>query len=308
MMGDRLVTIDASFRGLGAVRGGHRSDARSTRQTVARGAAATRRLHVRTPEIRVLRSAAPATALVLLTGGCCYLASSAAGSGRLRADDILALCVCVLIVLAGICALIAFERRIVQQAARAERRRIARDMHDGLAQELAFVAALAQQMRADRYDASRLEHLHIAAERALHESRTTIATLASIDEGALDSLIAHTAGRFRSRFDVRVDVDLEHVDVDAEHHNSLLRVVHEALHNAVRHGSAQRVEVWLRDASSGPRLSIADDGSGFDVAATRSAGLGLGLTSMHERAELLGWDLNVLSRPGAGTVVEVRLP
>ena len=88
--------------------------------------------------------------------------------------------------------------------------------------------------------------------------------------------------------------------VDAERRNALLRILHEAMTNAIRHGSAERVYVRLTAGEAGPLLRIVDDGRGFDVPDAFRAGRGLGLMSMGERAELLGGGLNIFSSPGAG--------
>ena len=149
------------------------------------------------------------------------------------------------------------------------------------------------------------------AERALHDSRTTIAVLTAAEDVPLDQLILRTVESVRSRFGVEVEVELKHdLVVGAEERNALLRILHEALINAVRHGSAQQIFVRLSDGSraGGPSLRITDDGSGFDVPGAVNAGKGLGLTSMQERAGILGGTLSIASRPGAGTVVEVELP
>ena len=203
----------------------------------------------------------------------------------------------------------AHQRRLVQRVAVAERRRMARDMHDGLAQELAFITTHSQRLGHRGDDAATVIHLKAAAERALHDSRTTIAALTSPDDTPLDVSIVRTVDTFRSRFGVEVELDLEHdVIVDAERGNALLRILHEALINAIRHGSAEEILVRLTDGEGGLFLHIADDGSGFDVPAAVSAGKGLGLTSMGERAATLGGHVNVVSSPGTGTVVEVGLP
>jgi signal transduction histidine kinase len=201
------------------------------------------------------------------------------------------------------------QRQLVKQVAVDERRRMARDMHDGLAQELAFIASHSQRLSHTGEDATTVAHLRSAAERALHDSRTTIAVLTATEDLPLDQLIVRTVDSFRSRFGVDVELDLQTgVIVDAEWRNTLLRILHEALNNAVRHGSAQRILVRLGKDANGPSLRIVDDGSGFDVPTALSAGRGLGLTSMQERAGLLGGTLKILSTPGAGTVVEVGLP
>ena len=122
-------------------------------------------------------------------------------------------------------------------------------------------------------------------------------------------LIARTAESFRSKFAIEVDLDLQAgVVVDAEQRNALLRILHEAMTNAVRHGWAERVYVRLTCGEGGPLLRIVDDGRGFDVPGAYRAGRGLGLVSMGERAEMLGGGLNIFSSPGTGTVVEVGLP
>ena len=113
----------------------------------------------------------------------------------------------------------------------------------------------------------------------------------------------------RLRFGIEVDLDLENdVIVDAERRNALLRILHEASINAIRHGMARRILVRLRGGPDGPSLRIADDGAGFDVQAAVSSGRGLGLISMRERAEMLGGSLSIDSSPGAGAIVEVGLP
>jgi signal transduction histidine kinase len=238
-----------------------------------------------------------------------YFLVSSPSSSRLYAGDILKLGAYLLILYGCLLEFRASQRRLVQRVAVDERRRMARDMHDGLAQELAFIATHSQRLNHTGEDAATVAHLQAAAERALHDSRTTIATLISPDEAPLDQLVARTVDSFRSRFGIAVELDLAPgVVVDAEQRNALLRILHEAMINAIRHGSARRVLVCLTDGGGSPSLKITDDGSGFDVQAAVGAGKGLGLTSMHERAQMLGGSLSIASRLGAGTVVEVELP
>jgi signal transduction histidine kinase len=241
-----------------------------------------------------------------------YFLVSAPSSSRLYAGDILKLGAYALILYGCLLEFRAIQRRLVERVGVDERRRMARDMHDGLAQELAFIATHSQRLSHTGEDAATVAHLQAAAERALHDSRTTIAALISPDQAPLDRLIARTVETFRSRFGVTVDLDLAPgVIVSAEQRNALLRILHEAMINAIRHGSAQQILVCLTDGEGSPSLRImriSDDGSGFDVSAAVNAGKGLGLTSMHERAQLLGGSLSIASKPGAGTVVEVGLP
>ena len=238
-----------------------------------------------------------------------YFLVPAMSSERLYAGDILKLGAYALILYGCLHEFRVLQRKLAQRVSVDERRRMARDMHDGLAQELAFIATHSQRLSQTGEDAATAVHLRAAAERALHDSRTTIAVLTSPDDAPLDLLIGRTVESFRSRFGVDVELDLQReVRVAAERRNSLLRILHEALTNAIRHGDAQRVLVRLTGDERGAVLRIDDDGCGFDVPATVGASGGLGLTSMSERAELLGGSLNVSSTLGTGTIVEVVLP
>ena len=246
--------------------------------------------------------------VVVAVGSFDYLLVSSAAGERLYAADILKLGGYLLILYGCLIELGVHRRGLVHRVAVNERRRMARDMHDGLAQELAFIATHSQRLGSGD-DAATVAHLRAAAERALHDSRTTIAVLTSAEDVPLDLLVVRTVDSFRSRFGVEVDLDLAGgVAVDAERRNALLRILHEALTNAVRHGGAEQVLVRLSTGPSGLSLRIADDGCGFDVTGAFAAGKGLGLVSMSERAEMLGGTLNILSRSSGGTVVEVVLP
>lgn len=183
-----------------------------------------------------------------------------------------------------------------------ERRRIARDLHDGLAQELAFIAAQARRLDDDE----RLRSIATAAERALDEARAAISALSRHAGEPLDVAIDTAARDVGGRLGVDVDLDLDRtVQVPPSAVEALARVVRESMGNAVRHGSASRVAVRLE---SGPpaRLTVSDDGTGFDVDAPRRPG-SHGIVSMTERAAAVGGRVRVRSRPGHGTVVEVVL-
>jgi signal transduction histidine kinase len=200
-------------------------------------------------------------------------------------------------------------RRYQQQAARTamleERRRIARDLHDGLAQELAFILFEGRRLAAEAPDA-RADRIVDAARRALVESREAIATLASDGEQPLEVAVQHEALALATRTGAharfQVDPDLH---PDFEVRDALLRIVREAVTNATSHGKAKTVDVALSNNGS-LVLRVTDDGVGFDPAAVR--GGGFGLSSMRERAEGLGGKLRIESRPGGGTTVEAIVP
>jgi signal transduction histidine kinase len=203
----------------------------------------------------------------------------------------------------------AYQQGLARVAVLEERRRMARDLHDGLAQDLAFITSQTRAIADSPRDATRVDRITSAAERALDDSRAAIAALTAPLDEPLDASLVRAAEEVAERGGARVRLDVEHgICVSASTRQALVRLVREAVTNAVRHGEAR--EVWLRLASGpGLRLTIEDRGHGFDPAASvrRGAG-GFGLISMRERAEALGGELRVTSAPGAGTEIEVIIP
>jgi signal transduction histidine kinase len=90
--------------------------------------------------------------------------------------------------------------------------------------------------------------------------------------------------------------------------DEVFRIAQEAIHNALRHSRAGRIEVRLFEDGDTVELSVSDDGVGFDPAAASLRARRLGLTSMEERARELGGRLSISSSPGAGTSVRLEVP
>ena len=223
--------------------------------------------------------------------------------------DLFSLAFYLVLLAAAVREIAAYHRRLAEVAVLQERRRIARDLHDGLAQDLAFIAARVRVLERDPAAPVRFDQLTSAAERALDDSRAAIAALTRPLDEPLDEALARNATEVAERLGSAADLDLEAgIDVPAATRESLVRIVREAIANAARHGRAGRIAVSLsRDGEL--RLSIADDGRGFDPAARPTQpDAGFGLISMSERAEALGGALAVRSAPGAGTTIEVVLP
>jgi signal transduction histidine kinase len=199
-----------------------------------------------------------------------------------------------------------YQRGVAELAALDERRRIARELHDGVAQELAFVATQAR-LFATSPSSVEIKYLAAAAERALEESRRAIALLAHPAEESLDAAIVETVEELTSRAgsSARFLVESE-VRVPPQTRETLLRIVREAVTNAHRHGQAKVITVELSNGC-GLHLRIEDDGRGFDPTAVDDT-RGFGLSTMRARARALGGVLSVDSRPALGTTVEVVLP
>ena len=209
--------------------------------------------------------------------------------------DVLRLLFCVVLLWAAV---LEVAGAVAARAAARERRRIARDLHDGVAQELAFI-----RRRAERLGGQPAAEIAVAAERALQDSRWAIEHLARAPDEPLERVLA----RHATAIAARTGVDVTFVTVGTTQHvgpevsEALARILGEAVTNA-RHGNASLVHVEL---STHPlRLRVIDDGTGFDPTAG-AAGFGLG--GMRERAELVGAELSVRSDPGVGTEVAVEL-
>jgi signal transduction histidine kinase len=187
-----------------------------------------------------------------------------------------------------------------------ERRRVARDLHDGVAQELAFISSQMHWLRKESEDQETTTQIIESVQRALDESRGAISSLNRPLHEPLHLALAHTAEEVAGRVGARLEFDLdETVAVSPAWEQALPRIVREAVANAVRHGRARTVSVRLRDAD-GISLRISDDGQGFDVAGPRSDD-SYGLIGMRERTESLGGEFSISSQPGVGTSVEIML-
>ena len=185
-----------------------------------------------------------------------------------------------------------------------ERRRVARELHDGLAQELAFLSTQSRRLeRGADVDPGLLAR---TAERALDESRRAIAALTRDVEEPLELTLAQAAEEVASRAGALVRSDMEEGSpVDPGAREQLVRVVREAVTNAIRHGGAREVTVVLKRKPH-LRLVVHDNGAGFDLGED-SRRHGFGLVSMRERVEALGGTFNVKSSVGSGTQVEIEV-
>ena len=195
-----------------------------------------------------------------------------------------------------------------------EQRRIAHDLHDGLGQELAGVAMMANSL------ANKLKHMSIPAASLadriaiqLDESLKLTRSLArglrpvEIDSRGLESALTHLAESISLAFDVDCTFQgMGNVDLDdPEKATHLFRIAQEAVNNAARHGNADRIEIEFGEYRTGWELSISDDGAG--IADHAEQGQGIGLKSMQYRSNLIGGRLQVRSGEHSGTIVCCKL-
>ncbi|WP_292709997.1 sensor histidine kinase [Microbacterium sp. 67-17] len=194
-----------------------------------------------------------------------------------------------------------------------ERERIARDIHDTLAQTLAGLVLLSEragrQARDGRTDAAAetIATIEQTAREALAESRALVARMAAVPaDDALAAAIERLAARFRAEVGLAIDVEVSAgVDLDREQQVVLLRCLQEALANVRKHARATVVLVTVAHDGEGIRMTVRDDGVGFDPLAART---GFGLDGISDRATLAGGDVEVESAPGHGATLTILLP
>jgi signal transduction histidine kinase len=218
-------------------------------------------------------------------------------------SDVLRL-VSYLLLLVGTAAEIgSYWRGLSEAAVLEERRRMARDLHDGLAQELAFISRLARDPGADAGE------IQASADRALDESRRAIAALTRPLDEPLEQALAQAVEEVAAR-GCRVpllQVELPSgLRVQREVQETLIRVACEAVSNATRHGHADTVRVRVDDRN-GLELLVLDDGVGFDPDELDGASGRFGILGMRERVESLGGRFAISSSASTGTRVEVAL-
>ncbi|MBN2149151.1 MAG: hypothetical protein JW726_17325 [Anaerolineales bacterium] len=214
----------------------------------------------------------------------------------------------------------ALERVRANQAIADERRRIAREIHDGLAQDLASLRMrarlwydLVEQEPAKMRE--ELDELRIILKQGINEVRRSIFALRPVplEELGFFTAVEQLLADFEEQQEFRVDLEVngEQRAMPAHLEEVLYRVIQEGLSNISRHAQASRVWVQLDLQNTGSiGLVILDDGIGFDCngKAHGARKSGLGLMQMRERVEAAGGTITIQSQPESGTALQVVLP
>jgi signal transduction histidine kinase len=195
-----------------------------------------------------------------------------------------------------------------------ERRSISRELHDEVSQSLSAVLVELGNLAADLpRTADQPARKHVDTIRALVESSVdavrNIALLlrpSMLDDLGLIPALEWQAREISRRTGLRVSVAADDVseDLPETHKTCVYRLVQEALHNCARHSGARKVKIRVFQQDGALRLTVLDDGKGFDTARTK----GLGLLGMEERVVRLKGNFRVQSHPGEGTLISVMLP
>jgi signal transduction histidine kinase len=241
--------------------------------------------------------------ILLLAAGLADRIVLGPASGGELTDVVLLRFVAYLVIALGLAREVQVRQRLAAAAiARAERQRLARSLHDGLCQDLAFIAAHGERVAAVLGD----DHpLAIAARRALAASRGALADLAPpADQGIGDALRVLAAG-LSIRFEIVVNVETDVAcEPSAADRDDLVRIAHEATINAIKHGGAGHVNVLVSDASGKLVMTVEDDGHGIPADQWSE---GFGMASMRERAASMGAALSERTRDQGGTELKVTI-
>ena len=228
---------------------------------------------------------------------------------------------------------VSLERAMAQILERDERMlgRIGLDIHDGPTQQLSVALLEVQLLDAELAEAARqgtelpeallpaMERIYETVGGALHEMRELIGHLrpAQFEDRALPEILGDAISAFENRSGVAVESRFDGAfprnGISITQRITFYRVLQEALANAHRHGDAGCCVVEVVEDAGGIRLSVTDDGSGFDIAQALRPRAGtpmarFGLHGIRDRAELLGGDFDLASTIGEGSRISVFLP
>jgi len=204
-----------------------------------------------------------------------------------------------------------YASTLEQLATSRERNRLALELHDTLAHTLSGLSVQLETVNAYwDVDAPRarvlLEKSLESARTGLEETRRALKALRAspLDDlglaAALEALARDAAARAGLKLELAIDASLPALSPDVE--QGIYRVAQEALSNVVKHASAQAIVFELENAGGKIKLTVSDDGVGFEPGKLENGGH-FGLAGMRDRAQLAGGELEVKSAPGAGTTV-----
>jgi two-component system sensor histidine kinase UhpB len=204
--------------------------------------------------------------------------------------------------------------RSVMRIQEEERRRIARDLHDGLGQQITAILhqiePLANQVDLPPAVAARAVRAVDLCARALHDTRTLARLLRPkiLDDLGLVAALGWLGRTLAEGSGFAIDVECDDTldDLGTELTTLVFRAVQESLTNVARHAAASHVLVVVMRRATELQIVVADDGRGFDVEARRHSGSGLG--SLEERVQLFGGRCQWISASGEGTQFRASLP
>ena len=197
-----------------------------------------------------------------------------------------------------------------------EKSRVARELHDELAQALTVLRLDVNWLRqrglaSDAPSAAKLLAMEKMLEHTVAATRRIAADLRPLmlDDLGLVPAAEWLVENFKERhgIDCRIAVSPADLELADPHATAVFRIVQESLANVARHAEAAHVEVNIACSDAEINLRIRDDGCGFDLSHPRKPN-SFGLVGLRERARLVDGEINIDTAPGRGTSIEVRIP
>lgn len=201
-----------------------------------------------------------------------------------------------------------------------ERRRLSRDIHDQLGQQMTALRMILENLHGSHDadvshpdDVGRARQLVEDIDRSLHMLTWELRPAGALERYGLAMALEHLVAGWSERFGIAAEFQgpkAETLPLPLDTATNLYGLVQEALHNIVKHAGARHVAVLLQTRDDEVVVIVEDDGHGFDAAQVPqgSENHGLGLLSMRERASLCGGTLDIDAAPGRGTTIFVRIP
>jgi len=193
-----------------------------------------------------------------------------------------------------------------------ERARVAAELHDGIGQSLAIIRNRVSRCLGEESDRiqtiDQLEEIGVAVSAAIDEVREIAYGLRpyELDRLGLKNAVESMIEEVSETSSVRIHAKLDDVSglLNERSETNIYRVIQEALHNVIDHSKATSASVLIMAVDGGVRVSVADNGVGFDER-TNGARTGFGLSGIEERARILGGTVNIRSAKEKGTLIDL---
>ena len=200
-----------------------------------------------------------------------------------------------------------------EQVIQEERRRIARELHDSVSQQLfaAMMMISALNERADKFDEKEQKQLKMI-EHVLSQAQSEMRALLlhlrpiSLESKSLKSGIEGLLVELQTKVQMKIHWDIEDVKLPEGVEDHLFRIAQELLSNTLRHSHATTLEVYLRQLDSTVLFKIEDNGVGFNSEEILPGSYGI--NNMKERVQGLGGQVRIVSFPNQGTTIEIKIP
>ena len=200
-----------------------------------------------------------------------------------------------------------------EQVIEQERRRIARELHDSVSQQLfaAMMMISALNERAEKFDEKEQKQLKMI-EHVLSQAQAEMRALLlhlrpiSLENKSLKAGIEGLLVELQTKVQMKIHWDIEDVQLPEGVEDHLFRIAQELLSNTLRHSHATTLEVYLRQTDSNVLFKIEDNGVGFNTEEILPGSYGI--NNMKERVQGLGGQVKIVSFPNQGTTIEIKIP